>query len=275
MNRFGIEQLSVFGMPPVDYVHLAADLGCGNISAALFSHGYNPHGYPAWSLKDDAPLRRDMIAAMRERGVRISLAEGFSVRPGDDVAARAADMDLMAELGAVRINMVSLDPDLPRTFDAFATLAEMAAARGLQSTTEFAPGLAVKDLPTAIRIHDHVGRDDFRLLIDMMHFGRSGAAVADLAALGGDRIGYVQLSDAPMAPRFDTYMEEAMYERMVPGTGEMPIAAVLALVPDHVTVSVEVPRRSLAEAGVGPAERIAPCVAAAKKLVQAATTGRG
>jgi hypothetical protein len=32
MDRLGIELLSVFGMPPVDFVNLAASLGCRYIS---------------------------------------------------------------------------------------------------------------------------------------------------------------------------------------------------------------------------------------------------
>lgn len=267
MNRLGIEQISVFGLPPVEYVNLVADLGCANMSAALYSFGYNPHHYPAWSLKDDANLRREMIAALRDRGVTISLFEGLSVREGLDVRDRAAELDLAAELGAVRINTVSMDPDLGRTFDGFAIMTEMAAERGLTTTTEFAPGLTVADLPTAIAAMHHVGREDFRLLIDTMHFGRTGARIEDLAALDPDRIGYVQIADAPMTPRFETYFEEAMHERMVPGTGEMPIREILALVPKDRVVSAEVPLRSRAELGMGPYDRLLPAVEATRALL--------
>ena len=42
-----------------------------------------------------------------------------------------------------------------------------------------------------------------------------------------------------------------------------------------VVVSLEVPRRSLAAAGVGPRERIGPMVEAARALLGQAATGRG
>jgi hypothetical protein len=35
MNRIGIERLCVFGMPPVEFVTLAADLGCSFIGIGL------------------------------------------------------------------------------------------------------------------------------------------------------------------------------------------------------------------------------------------------
>ena len=35
MDRLGIEMLCVFGMPPVEYVHLVADLGCRYITTGM------------------------------------------------------------------------------------------------------------------------------------------------------------------------------------------------------------------------------------------------
>jgi sugar phosphate isomerase/epimerase len=267
MNRLGLENISVFGMPPVEFVNLAADLGCAFISTGLTQLNINPHNYPSFSLLDDASLRREMIAAMRDRGVSISLGEGLTVREDADIRDRAHELDIMAELGIKRINTVSLDPELGRSFDKFAILAEMAAALGIETTTEFAPGLTVQDLPTAIAAVRHVGRPDFRLLLDTMHFFRSGAKLADLKALDPGMIGYVQLCDAPLAPRFDSYMQEAMTERMVPGTGEAPLRDILAAVPRHLVVALEIPLLSQAQAGVGPYERLRPCVEAARKLL--------
>lgn len=267
MPALGIEQISVFGMPPVEFVNLAADLGCQHISVGLVSHGHNPHNYASWSLRDDAGLRREMNAAMADRGVSISLGEGLGVRPGDDVRDQARDLDLMCELGVKRINMVSMDPDLPRTFDQYAVLAEMAAARGVECTTEFAPALAVADLPTALKAVRHVNRPDFRLLIDTMHLVRSGGTAADLAALDPDLIGYVQLCDAPLKARFESYFEEAMFERLPPGAGELGLLEVVRALPRERVFALEVPLRSEADAGVGPHERLGKCVAAARDLL--------
>ena len=266
MPALGIENISVFGLPPVEFVNLAADLGCQHISAGLYSFGYNPHGYAPYSLKDDPALRREMVAAMADRGVSISLGEGLGVRPGGDVRDQAHELDLMCELGVRRINMVSMDPDLGRTFDQYAMLAEMAAERGVESTTELAPGLTVADLPTALAAVRHVNRPDFRLLIDTMHLVRSGSTAADIAALDPDLIGYVQLCDATLKPRFDTYFEEAMYERMAPGTGELGLLEVVKALPRDRVYGLEIPLRTEAAAGIGPHERLGKCVEAARSL---------
>jgi sugar phosphate isomerase/epimerase len=266
MPALGIEQISVFGMPPVEFVNLAADLGCRHISIGLISHGHNPHGYAPWSLREDAGLRRETNAAMADRGVSISLGEGLGVRPGGDVRDQARDLDLMCELGVKRINMVSMDPDLGRSFDQYAVLAEMAAERGVESTTEFAPELTVADLPTALAAVRHVNRPDFRLLIDTMHLVRSGGTAADVAALDPELIGYVQLCDAPLSPRFDTYFEEAMFERLPPGAGELGLVDVVRALPQDRVFALEIPLRSEADAGVGPHERLGRCVEAARNL---------
>ena len=116
-------------------------------------------------------------------------------------------------------------------------------------------------------LQDHVGRPEFRLLIDTMHLVRSGSGAADLAAIDPDHVGYAQLNDTTLRPRTDNYMEEAIYERMVPGDGELPLHDILSALPADVVIELEVPRRSLALAGVSPIDRLRPCVDAARRLM--------
>jgi sugar phosphate isomerase/epimerase len=267
MDRLGIERLCVFGMPPVEFVTLAADLGCRFVGVGLEAmRYYNPHGYPDWSLKTDPALRREMAAALRDKGVAISLCEGFGVRPDGDVRDFAPDLDVAAELGAQRINVVSIDRDLARTLDGFATLTEMAEARGLQTVTEIGTG-PIGRLEPALAAVRHVGRPSFRLLVDTMHFFRLGGTVEEIAAIDPQLIGYVQLCDAPWTSRYPKYMEEALHDRLTPGEGDLPLLDFLRLVPPEVVVSVEVPQRPLVEAGLGPRERVGRCVEAARRLL--------
>lgn len=267
MANLGIEIISVFGLPPVEFVDLAADLGCQHISTGLSSFDFGVHDYPAWSLRDDAKLRREMVAAMRDRGVSISLGEGLNIRSGVSARDYAADLDILCELGAEVFNTVSMDPDPGRTFDEFAVLSEMVAARGRVTTVELVPTLTVGDLPTALAALRHVGRADFRLMFDTMHVMRSGATIADVAALDAGQIGYVQLCDAPLKARFASYFEESMFERMVPGEGELGLRDLLAVLPADRIYSLELPLRSEGLAGIGPQERLGKCVAAARRLL--------
>lgn len=268
VNRLGIEALSVFGLPPVEFVDVAADLGCRYITVFLRNFAVLPLGYPEFSLKDDSRLRADLLVAMDLRGVSISLGDGFLVLPGADMRSFTADLDLMAELGVPRINIVSLDPEFDRTVDQVGALAELAAQRQIETVLEPVPGLTIADLPTALTVLQHISRPDVRLVIDTMHLVRSGSGAQDLAAIDPAQIGYIQLCDTTLAPRTDNYAEEAMFERMVPGEGELPLADVLAALPVDIVVGLEVPQRSLALAGVGPRDRLRPCVEAAQGLLR-------
>jgi sugar phosphate isomerase/epimerase len=263
----GIEFISVFGLPPVQFINLAADLGFRHVGMMLTPMPFNPHGYPTWSLREDAALLRETVAAMDDRGVSISLGEGFFARPGVDLRNSAPDLELMCQLGVKRIGTLSVDPDLNRAFDQFAVLAEMAAALGMELVVEFGPRLAISDLPTAVAAVRHVGRPNTKLLIDTMHLVRSGSTAMDLEALEPDMIGYVQLCDAPLASKYADYVEEAKYERMLPGAGELPLLDILAVLPPDLVIGLEVPQRALAEAGVNPHERLGRCFTAARALL--------
>lgn len=266
-DRVGIERLCVFGMPPVPFVELAAELDCRYIGIGLVAMRYcNPHGYPDWSLKHDPVLRRETLAALRDHDVTIALCEGFGIRRGFNARELASDLDVVRELGGERINAVSIDPDLSRTLDEFAILAEMAAARGIETVIEIGPG-PISGLAPAMAAVSHVQQPYFKILLDTMHFFRLGGSIAEIAGTDPDVIGYVQFCDAPLESTCSSYMEEALHERMVPGTGQLPLAELLALIPRDVIVSVEVPQRALAEAGVEPRERVSRSVRATRRLL--------
>src|SRR6202012_748687 len=137
-----------FGLPPSEFVDLTADAGCRYMSIVVQGAALVPLGYPPYSLKDDPVLKRELLAAMSHRGVAISLGDGFLVLPGTEISSFAVDLDVLAELGVPRINVVSLDPDLGRSFDQFAALTELAAQRGIETVVELVPGLTVGDLTT-------------------------------------------------------------------------------------------------------------------------------
>jgi sugar phosphate isomerase/epimerase len=271
-NRLGIEMLTLLGMPPVEHVRLAAELGCVAISTGLTGLPLARMGYPGinfypeWSLEADPALRREMKAALRDTGVHIGLGEGFRAGPDRDLRNCGAGLDIMAELGALRINAVSMETDMARTHDQLAILAGQVLARGMQFTVEFAPPNAINSLESALAVVDHVGRGRCRILIDAMHFFRSGATLKDLEALDPDLIGYAQICDAPMVSRGGTYMEEAMFARMIPGTGEFPLQAWVAALPPEVEIGIEVPRLDDLKAGISPHAHAAAAVEGARMM---------
>jgi sugar phosphate isomerase/epimerase len=266
-NALSIDFISVFGLPPVQFIALAAELGCRHISVALTPMPANPHRYPVWSLRDDSRLRADTVLALRECGVTISLGEGFLVRPNTEVRDAAADLDHMRELGVSTVNILTLEPDRSRGMDQLAVFADMAAARGMQVTLEFLPGLPIGELSSAVAVVRDLGKPNFRILLDAMHVFRSGAQVADIAALDPAMIGYAQLCDVPRVSQSANYADEARYERLPPGEGELPLREFIRALPRDVIVGLEIPMLARAEQGIGPFERLKGCVRRARDLL--------
>lgn len=276
-DRLAIEFICAFGMRPDDFVRMASDLGVAKVGLSPHRITDNPHGYPDWDLRGDPALLAATKAALAETGVTLGQGEGLLIMPGTDVADGAATLDLMAELGAPSVNTVLVEQDRARAIDQFATLAELAAARGMQATIEFMPLMWPATVAEAMAVLDEAGAANGRLLIDAMHYFRSGATVADLAKVDLSRIGYIQICDVPMPASgtamtpemMQAYGEEARHERRCPGDGDLPLAAFLAALPRDLTVGLEVPLLSKAKAGVSPADAIRPCVAAAQALLTA------
>ncbi|MEW9856558.1 sugar phosphate isomerase/epimerase family protein [Novosphingobium sp. M1R2S20] len=267
--RLGIDCISVFGLPPVAFIELAAELGCDSVSLGLSSMEYNPEGYPRFSLREDKTLRREIKAALSANGVQIALGENLPVIPGSDSTNTwRASLDVLSELGAQRINSVSFEPEFARNVDQYGRLAELCGAYGIVPLIEFVPIFGIADLPTTVRMIEAVGAPNLGLIVDTMHCGRTGVTGDDLRALPPEWIGYLQLCDAPLTSDAD-YMDEAVHERMAPGDGELALAEYLAAVPRNVKVSLEVPQRSRVEAGQGPRERLAYCVSRARALLDA------
>ena len=267
MERLGIEPISVFGMPPVPYIELAADLGLRYIAIMLTAMP-NSYGYPPFSLRDDRELRRHTLAALHDREVSIALGEGMVVREDTDMRDLAIDIAVMGELGAQRVNTMSFDP----------------IETG--PSTDSAPSRSSPPRPGWRRPSSSVrrSRSAERFRRGSRSFERSAAKISGSSstpctssARAPERrtsrhstrssSGTSNSPTPPLVPTIPDYMEEACFERMVPGTGELPLVDILAALPSEVVIGLEVPLRSQADLGIGPHERLGRCVEAARDLL--------
>jgi len=268
-NRLGMDYLTLAGVAPDAFVRLAADAGCGHVALMPALPEILQANGPSWSLIDDAALRAATREALSDSGVSLAMLDGFALFPGSTRDDHRRVLDLAAELGTRRLNTVSFI-DWPRTLDETAWMVALAAEYGMTVTIEPCAMLTAASLAQALELIAYVGLPNFKLLIDTMHVARTGEA-GDLAALDPGMIDYVQISDAPLAmPSLEAYMEEALNERMIPGTGELPLVDMLRAVPDTVVISAEVPLRSLRAAGVSDLERVRRIVAGIQRVLAAA-----
>lgn len=270
MDRLAIEFICVFGLHPVEFVKLAAGLGVRNIGMAAQPIVENPCNYEPWSMLENPALLRDTVAAMKDNDVQVTLGEGFLIMPGMEIAASAPALDVMVELGTPRVNVMCVESDRARATEEFGRLATMAGERGMDVTLEFMPIVGPANIDEALSIVTESGAANAKVLVDAMHFFRSGSSAADLARIDPALIGYAQICDVPMPGDMANYGFEARDERLCPGDGDLPLADFVAALPKDVIVGLEVPMLAKAKAGVSHTERLTPCIEAARKLLAGA-----
>ena len=79
--------------------------------------------------------------------------------------------------------------------------------------------------------------------MDALHLSRTGGSPADLRKISPELIRSAQLCDAPASrpTTNEAIIQEARSKRLPPGQGELPLAELLAGLPDDIVLSVEVP----------------------------------
>lgn len=121
----------------------------------------------------------------------------------------------------------------------------------------------VLDLASAARVVEATGRPDTGILVDTLHFARSGSTHEQLDAVPASRLPMVHVCDAPAEKPTTTegLLHHARAERLPPGEGGLDILGVLRHLPPGIPIALEVPMVQLTQE-VG-AEEVARRVRAA------------
>jgi len=268
----GMDHLVVLGMPPLENIRLAEAAGVQTISL-MADQSFNPFGFAEWSLLDDRQLRRDTRAALADSAVALVLGEACRVEPGAGPDTWQPVIDLFAELGSPRVNCVSFQYDPVREEEQFEQLAGLVAAAGLTMCWEYSRRGRRNLAEVARQVRQLRGLGHrVNILIDPMHFIRGGEQVTDLAALEPGLVSYFQVCDVPLVGEGD-YMDEALYRRLPPGDGELPLVEIVRALPPGVIYSMEIPQVPLFEAGVSHLDRVKAAAAKSRAMLAAAGLG--
>jgi sugar phosphate isomerase/epimerase len=101
---------------------------------------------------------------------------------------------------------------------AAATLADI----GVAMSIEFMPVTELASLELAVELLDRVADNRVGIVLDVWHFMLSGSRWQTLDELPVERIGFVQIDDAP-SDSVGTSSEDCMDERVLPGEGAFPL----------------------------------------------------
>ncbi|MTH64327.1 sugar phosphate isomerase/epimerase family protein [Paracoccus shanxieyensis] len=246
MNRaISLAHLTVVETAPPQMIRMAARLGYDAVGLRLLRVTPETPGYP---LMDDPQMMAQTRAALAETGLRVQDIEFVRITPEFDLNALRPFLRAGAELGAAHVICAPYDPDLSRLADNLALMAQECRAHGMQAVLEFFPWTSVPDLATALRVVEPVA--DLGILVDTLHFNRSGSSLEDLRrAL--PRMPFLHLCDAPVHPPYTTeqFFHAGRVERLPPGAGQIPLAPIMAELPPDLPVTLEIPMtaKALAE----------------------------
>jgi sugar phosphate isomerase/epimerase len=220
-----------------------------------------------WTASTTAGVRRRLA----DTGLEAMDVEVVWIKPGPLDPDHLRILDIGLAVGAANALVVSSDPDMDATAAKLAALCAHVAGSPLRIALEFGLFTEVKTIAAAAALLRAVDHDQAALLVDTLHLDRSGGTAADVRALPRSWFSYAQICDAPAdrpAPDdADGIFQEAVYGRLLPGSGALDIAAVVAALPDGLPLSVELRSQALYDAWPDPAERARFTAAATRALL--------
>lgn len=272
-----LHQLCATGVDPADFVRIAADNDCRNVT--MFANNGNstlPNSNTGLSYPTTitAESKAEVRRALADGGVALDGVEFFPITAEVDFELYKPAVALGAELGARRAvgHVFILDDAL--VVDRLGEFCDLAESFGLKFTSEFCPMTAGNpSLARAKWLIDQVGRESFAIGVDMLHAVRSGVTAADLAALDPRYFGIVQICDHMGTHQSGDYIKE-VHNREVPGQGDLPLHELLNAVPATMAIEAEVPAAHRRAAGVTAAEHVRDVLAGTRAVVAGLTPRR-
>ncbi len=243
-----LAHLTVLDTTPPQLVSVAAAAGFRTIGIRLTA---TPSvGVPPYDILGDGPLLRETLARLADTGVSVLDTEFLRFEPGEPVGVPEGFLEVSARLGARNVLVMSAEPDEARTLERLGALCDGAAPYGLHICLEFAIYTGVRTLAHAAHVVARATRSNASVLVDALHFSRSGGLPAHIAQVDPALFRYAQICDAvaemPAPDDTPALVREARTGRLLPGEGALPLAALVAALPADLPLAVEAPCRATA-----------------------------
>jgi sugar phosphate isomerase/epimerase len=264
-RTLSLAHLTVLDTTPPELVSVAAAAGFRAIGIRLTA---TPSvGVPPYDCLHEGPMLRETLARMKDTGVSVLDTEFLRFEPEHPVGIPEGFLEVSARLGARHVLVMSAEPEEARTLERFGELCDRAAGYGLTVGLEFAIYTGVRTLAHAADVITRSKRPNASIIIDALHFSRSGGLPAHLRTVDPSLFRYAQICDAgpDMPGPGDTpaLIREARTGRLLPGEGVLPLTELVAALPADVPLAIEAPCR--ATAGL-------PALDRAKRAYQALST---
>jgi sugar phosphate isomerase/epimerase len=245
-RELSLAHLSVLDATPPELVSVAAAAGFRKIGIRAYA---TPGvGMPPYDILGDTPMLRETLARLADTGVSVLDVEFLRFEPEIAQGIPEGFLEIAARLGAQYVLVMSAEPVEARTLERFGDLCERARHFGLNVCLEFAIYTGVKTLADAARLVKQSGCANASVLIDALHFSRSGGVPGDIAGVDASLFKYAQICDAVAAIPAEApdLIREARTGRLLPGDGALPLNELVAALPAAIPLAVEAPDRTTA-----------------------------
>ena len=243
-----LAHLTVLDTTPPELVSVAAAAGFRTIGIRLTA---TPSvGVPPYDALHDGPVLRETLRRLADTGVSVLDTEFLRFEPEQSVGVPEGFLDVSAKLGAKNVLVMSAEPDEARTIERFCELCDRAAKYDLHVCLEFAIYTGVRTLAQAASVVAKAKRANASVLIDALHFSRSGGLPAHVKQVDPALLRYAQICDAaadmPAPTDTPALIREARTGRLLPGEGALPLAELVAALPAGAPLAIEAPCRATA-----------------------------
>jgi sugar phosphate isomerase/epimerase len=247
-REISLAHLTVLDTTPPELITVAAAAGFRTVGIRLTA---TPSvGVPPYDILHDGPLLRETERRLADTGVSVLDTEFLRFEPEHPFNIPEGFLEVSARLGARNVLVMSAEPDETRTVERFSELCDRAAACGLQVCLEFAIYTGVQTLAHAAHVVARSKRLNASVLIDALHFSRSGGLPSHVATVDPSLFRYAQICDAsPDTPGPDdtaALVREARTGRLLPGEGALPLRELVAALPEGLPLAIEAPCRATA-----------------------------
>lgn len=197
-------------------------------------------------VMSDKVLRDALLKRLSDLTLEVLDIELVRIAPDTDVQALEPMLQFAADLGARSITVTGpaandFSPDdEARIVVKLTELCELANRYNVKPGLEFMPFRGISSLDSALRYLSFCKHPNLGIVLDLLHFCRSGGTPDDLEKLSPDIVTSIQLCDAPAIAPPDL-AKEARYHRLLPGAGGLPLREILKALSPDIPLSVEVP----------------------------------
>ncbi|MEW1585400.1 TIM barrel protein [Micromonospora vinacea] len=264
-HEYSLAHLTALSLSPPELVEAASDAGYRYVGLRLTRVTPQEPHYP---LATDPALMRTTKIRLAATGIDVLDIELARIGPHEHPRDFERFLEAGAELGARHVITQLPDPDRARKIDRIAQLCELAQPLGLTIDLEFPSWTETPDLSEATRVLRAADQSNAGILIDLLHFARSGSSLADLRELPADWFHLAHVCDAPASvpTTVDGLIHTARFERLFPGEGGIDVHGILAALPSGIPYALEIPRATLV-AQVGAKEHARMALSATRRCL--------